>query len=329
MSTTPTRGLGIHGPAVLARQPGEHQPGEQGVHRHAGQDDDHPLPDRLRLEHATPAARRTSGVAALERAAGGLLLRGWPSSRSRRAAASRSRTRSRRRRNESPGIGVPDAEREAVHPDAGPLGGEEVAELVHEDEHAEHDEQGRRVSGSAITTSPRRARARAQRSAARTASSAVAGSDACARRAPRRSCLAIRPNGIRRSRKAATATSLAALNTAGAVPPARPAATPEREGAEDVGPHRLEGQRPRRDRIEPRHAGVGQAVRVRQRVQDGQLHGREARAAPARCRRRTPRTRARCSAGAPPPRCGRTAARRGSAPRSPRAPCWPAWRCPP
>ena len=32
--------------------------------------------------------------------------------------------------------------REAVHPDAGPLGGGEMAELVDEDEHAERDGEG-------------------------------------------------------------------------------------------------------------------------------------------------------------------------------------------
>jgi hypothetical protein len=41
----------IHGAAVLHREAAEHQPGEQDVHRDAGDQHDESLPHRLRLEH--------------------------------------------------------------------------------------------------------------------------------------------------------------------------------------------------------------------------------------------------------------------------------------
>ena len=82
----------------------------------------------------------------------------------------------------------------------------------------------------------------------------------------------MRPKGIRPSRNAATATSLAALNTAGEIPPARPAATPAPSARKTSRPHRLERERTRGNRIEAPHPAVGQPRGVGQGVQDRQLH---------------------------------------------------------
>ena len=72
----------------------------------------------------------------------------------------------------------------------------------------------------------------------------------------------MRPNGdLRPSRKAATATSLAALNTAGADPARPPGRDARGQGPEDVRPHRLEGERPGRHGVEAAHARVGQPRR--------------------------------------------------------------------
>ena len=105
---------------------------------------------------------------------------------------------------------------------------------------------------------------RASASTASMSSSAAGGADqararSAASRQSRDACARYRRKPIRRSRKASTATSLAALRTAGAVPPAlqRLARQPQRRKARLVG--RLEGQacRARRDRA----ARVGVAMR--------------------------------------------------------------------
>ena len=92
--------------AVLGREEREDEPREQRVHRDAGQDHDHPLPDRLRLEHPVRRHRRLDLRRPRARC-GRRPPPGSPSSRSRRAAARRSSTRSRRGLKVSHGIGEP------------------------------------------------------------------------------------------------------------------------------------------------------------------------------------------------------------------------------
>ena len=72
-------------------------------------------------------------------------------------------------------------------------------------------------------------------------------------------------------RKAWTATSLAALSTHGAVPPARAAANASAERREGLEVGRLEGQRAHLGEVEPRHRHVD-ALGVVQRVGDRHLH---------------------------------------------------------
>src|SRR5262249_55715869 len=116
------------------------------------------------------------------------------------------------------------AEREAVDIDPGPLRGDEMSRLVHEDQHTEGDDQWPQViEDDHFNTSL--AQTRDHWSAARTVSRSPAGAGSCS--SSTRSIVSeMRPNGTRPSRNAATAVSLAALNTAGAVPPARPAERP-------------------------------------------------------------------------------------------------------
>ena len=75
--TRPTVVVGsIWRPFLAARKVND-EPGEQRVHGDAGQDHDHPLPDRLGLEHAIRGHRRID-VPALQRAS-------WSTSSSRLA----------------------------------------------------------------------------------------------------------------------------------------------------------------------------------------------------------------------------------------------------
>src|SRR5207244_11757515 len=93
----------------------------------------------------------------------------------------------------------------------------------HEDQHADDDDERDRRQEHAAS----RARRRAAASAASTASSVSApvGPVASSTRAI---VEAIRPKGIAPSRNSATAISLAALKTVGAVPPAVAAVRPRR-----------------------------------------------------------------------------------------------------
>ena len=136
-STTPDDCDRIDGLAVLERQAAEDEPREQRVHGDAGQDDDHPLPHRLRLEHAIGRHLRL-GRAALECGARGFLLL----ARHLHVAAEREprqRIFGFAALEREAGDRRADADGEAVHPDARPLGGGKVTELVDEDEHAEGD----------------------------------------------------------------------------------------------------------------------------------------------------------------------------------------------
>ena len=139
------------------------------------------------------------------------------------------------------------------------LGRHEMSRLVHEDQDAENDDQGQDGQQHYCLTLCR-ASSRAHRSAARTSSTEPAGAGAC-ESSTRSMVSLIIPNGIAPSRKAATATSLAALNTAGAVPPGASGGGAQREGRKGVGPNRLEGQWSGRDRIEAPYPGVGEPLR--------------------------------------------------------------------
>ena len=58
--------------------------------------------------------------------------------------------------------------------------------------------------------------------------------------------------------------------------PSRPGRDAEREGAEHVGPHRLEREVTGGHRVEATRARIGQPVGMRERVEDRQLHRGEA-----------------------------------------------------
>src|SRR5690606_30578995 len=112
---------------------------------------------------------------------------------------------------------LPPAEREARRVHAGPLGGEEMPELVYEDHEPEDQQRGE-------PTQHQRYSCTSARAAASAASSAVLSSPG---RPPRRDSAVSMAAGILLkgsdpSSTRATAASLAALNTAGATPPARP-----------------------------------------------------------------------------------------------------------
>src|SRR5690606_34194695 len=118
-----------------------------------------------------------------------------------------------------------EPEREPMDVDPGPLGGEEVTELVHEDQHADRDDERQDSDSETAHPTSFSAASRAHRSAACTVSRSSTGATGCRARTASITSL-IRPNGNRPSRNRATATSFAPLNTAGAVPPVRPASIP-------------------------------------------------------------------------------------------------------
>src|SRR5690606_25200545 len=126
---------------------------------------------------------------------------------------------------EAPQLGA-ETDGEAGHLDVHCLGRQEMAELVDKDQNADDDDEGDdRDQHRPATTS--RAMARARPSASSTASSESTGAGSCA--ASTRSITSgMRLNASSSARKLATATSFAALNTAVAVPPVRPASTPSR-----------------------------------------------------------------------------------------------------
>src|SRR5690606_32650034 len=116
-----------------------------------------------------------------------------------------------------------EPDREARYLDVRHLRGHEMAELVHEDEHAQYDNEC--DDRQHVLLSAASATSRARRSAASTSSRVSALWPSCSSSA-RSITSAIPVNGTAPARNPATATSFAALNTAGAVPPVRPAATP-------------------------------------------------------------------------------------------------------
>ena len=190
--------------------------------------------------------------------------------------------------------------------DPGPLGRDEVSRLVHEDEHAEDDDQGQYGHQHADLTLCSAA-SRAQRSAARTASTSWRGPARVRVEHRARSISLIRPNGTAPGEEGGDRHLVGRVEHGrrGPAGAARPRCRRRARRNTSV-PNRLEGERPGGDRIEAADAGVGQPVRMGERVEDRQLHRREPELRDARCHRRTRRRRARCSAGGPPPRARRT-----------------------
>src|SRR5947207_15805291 len=117
--------------------------------------------------------------------------------------------------------GTPEADREPQHLNPHGLRREEVAHFVNEDQRTEDDDERGEIQEHAAS----RARRRASASAASTVSSDAA-SRTWSASSPRAMVSAIRPNRIPPSRNSSTATSFAALNAVGAVPPAAAAARP-------------------------------------------------------------------------------------------------------
>src|SRR5690606_12909521 len=213
----------------------EHQEREDGVHQHARGDHHHAGGQRLGLEVARPARGRLlheprvrdrdGAIVALDAAALDLLhllharhldvaAEGQPRDDVLRLAPA-----------EPPELRA-ETDGEAGHLDVDGLGRHEVPELVDEDENAQNDDRcENRDQHRPATTS--RARARARPSASSTASSESTGTGSCSA-STRSTTSGILRNDSSSARKLATATSFAALNTAGAVPPARPASTPSR-----------------------------------------------------------------------------------------------------
>ena len=145
----------------------------------------------------------------------------------------------------------PKPERERQHADADAPGRQKVSELVHEDQHAEHEQKrqdGRSRQDlrlSILTRAPsRRAYSRAHRSTRRTTSSVAAVCDSMC--IHRRSMT--RGNGRKAERpveKRSTATSLAAFRTTGRVPPASQRAIRKIQTRETVAVRRVKLQRAR------------------------------------------------------------------------------------
>ncbi len=160
--------------------------------------------------------------------------------------------------------GRAEEEEEAFDPHAGRLGGDEVARLVEDDQRAEAEEDVDPTHAGASSLTPAAARSRASASVAKRSSKWVTGRAGISSSV--RSITAAMPvNGIRPSRKAATATSSAALRTVGAVPPAAPASSARRRQAKVSGSGSSKVSAPTAARSSPRHVdrhpfGVVQGV---------------------------------------------------------------------
>src|SRR5690606_24640507 len=214
---------------------GENEEREERVHQHARGDHHGPGGQRLRLEVARPARRRLLHEPHIGDGHGAVVALGFATldrlhllhARHLHVAAEG------QPRDDVLGLTPPEppelgaeADGEARHLDVDRLGRHEVAEFVDEDQDPQDDDRRQnRDQHRPATTS--RARARARPSASSTASRQSTGAGSCA--ASTRSITSgIRLNASSSARKLSTATSFAALNTAGAVPPARPASTPSR-----------------------------------------------------------------------------------------------------
>src|ERR1041385_2107857 len=210
-----------HGPRL--RRDGNTQAGvedkcEDDVHRHAGKNHGHPCPQRLVIERARGVDRHVR-LAALELTGHAFFLEPGhlhvAAQRDPRdpvfgLAAAPPQQRAAESNRES----------QDLNPDG--LGDDEMAELVYRHQDAEHHDERDDGQEHATSCASRRACA----SACNTSSSRLASPPRVSSATTRSMISAIRPNGIRSSRNSWTATSLAALNRAGAVPPTRAAARP-------------------------------------------------------------------------------------------------------
>ena len=161
---------------------------------------------------------------------------------------------------------------------------------------------------------------RAQPSAARHACSELAGIAGYPRQHAldhRRRCPG---NGSAASRNAPTATSFAALSTAGAVPPASAARCAPGAGRETLEVRRFEIEPGGAQNVERFYTGARSAPASRAHAQSAYAC-RDCPVAPASSRRRTRPANARCSAGARRHRPGAAAGRTAGRPRSAPGPC--------
>ena len=181
------------------------------------------------------------------------------SSRSRRAGSRRCRTRCRRQRALDDRGREAEVEAQRAHP--GRLGRGEVAELVDGDRAAAGRRWRWRSScGRRTCVGCGRARAAVGVEHLLERLERLGGD---LRRARRSTTSAMSRKPIAPSRNAATATSLAAFRTHGAVPPVAPGLAGEREAAERGQVGRLELEAERRGQVERRRPAVGRALRDR------------------------------------------------------------------
>src|SRR5207342_1730829 len=187
----------------------ENRESKGNVHRRAGGDDDDPLPDRLSVVGAVLVLRRH------------LLLRVHAGDFHVAAKWDRFDPVLGFTPFERP-QGRPEEEEEALDPHPGRLRGDVVPTLVEDDQQREAEEDVEPVHAGINPRTWSSLRRRASVSVAKRSSKWVMGRAGISSNT--RSITAGMPvNGICPSRKAATATSSAALSTQGAVPPAAPA----------------------------------------------------------------------------------------------------------
>src|SRR5437867_10143938 len=191
---------------------------ENHIHRDARQDHCHPRPQRLLVERACRIDRHV-GLATFELARHSFFFEAGhlhvPAERDPRNPVFRL----------APAPGdqwLSKSQRKAQHLNAHCFRDDEMPKFVHRDEHTEYDDERRDRQEHAAS----RARRRASASAASTTSSEVASPRCGVAFVTRSMISAMRPKGMRSSRKSCTAISLAALKRAGAVPPSRAASRP-------------------------------------------------------------------------------------------------------
>src|SRR5688572_30107824 len=195
---------------ALRQHDGEHDDRQHDVHQRPHDQDLEPLPLRLRQELVRLAGARVVGVLAghLHVAAEGNCADAVLG-----IAA-----------GEFQDLGA-ETKRKGQHAHADAAGGEEVSQLVNEDKDTQDKEECEKSGHYTVNSSARASSSacwRAQRSTRRTVSIVDIGSAWCASMVFLMTRgMAVKPSLP--SRKASTATSLAAFSTTGSVPPARSA----------------------------------------------------------------------------------------------------------
>src|SRR6266550_2606808 len=198
-------------------EPGGDEEREHRVHGDAREDHDRPFPHGLAVERAR-RADRDGGLPALDSSGHALVFQ----PRHLHVPAERQPREPVLGLPAPPAeYGTPEADREPQHLNPHGLRREEVAHFMNEDQRTEDDDERGEIQEHAAS----RARRRASASAASTVSSDAASQTWCVS-STRAMVSAIRPNRILPSRNSSTATSFAALNAVGAVPPAAAAARP-------------------------------------------------------------------------------------------------------